>query len=89
LRTECEDVLLGRRDPRPETAALLSLVAGTALVKQLVPAEHRKQAEARAKELAEESWAHDAVKKAVDEINAALLTTIIFPAIITPTVMSS
>lgn len=89
LRAECEDVLLGRRDPRPETAALLSLAAGTVLVRRLVPAQHRKQAEARAKELAEESWASEAVKKAVDELNAVILTTVIMPAVLAPTIVSS
>jgi hypothetical protein len=88
LRAECEDVLLRRRDPRPETAALLSLAAGTVLVKRLVPAEHRKQAEARAKELAEESWATEAVKKAVDDLNAVILTTVIMPTIFAPTIIS-
>lgn len=81
LRAECEEVLLERRDPTERTAALLALTHGTSLVNRLVPAEHRKQAKARVKKLTEESWAHGAVKKAVDDINTALMVAVMIPAI--------
>ncbi|WP_278235529.1 GPP34 family phosphoprotein [Isoptericola sp. AK164] len=80
LRAECEAVLLGSRQPRPETAGLLAVAQGTSLVKRLVPRERRREAEARAKQLVRSSWAHEAVKKAVDEINAAVMTAVIIPA---------
>ncbi|WP_277211002.1 GOLPH3/VPS74 family protein [Isoptericola croceus] len=80
LRAECEAVLLGTQDPRPETAALLSVVHGTGLVKKLVPPGHAKAAKRRAKEITQQSWANDAVKKAVDDVNAAVMVAVMIPA---------
>ncbi|WP_418275765.1 GOLPH3/VPS74 family protein [Isoptericola jiangsuensis] len=88
LRAECADVLLGHRAPSPTTAALLSLTHGTSLVKTLVPAEHRKQAEARVKELSEGSWANTAVTRSVEAVNAAVMVAVMLP-LTTATIISS
>ncbi|GAA1993669.1 hypothetical protein GCM10009718_34260 [Isoptericola halotolerans] len=80
LRAECEAVLLGTQEPRPQTAALLSVLRGTGLVKKLVPPGHGKAAARRAKGLSQQSWADDAVRKAVDEVNAAVLVAVMVPA---------
>ncbi|WP_407320370.1 GPP34 family phosphoprotein [Isoptericola halotolerans] len=81
LRAECEAVLLGAQAPRPATAALLSVLHGTGLVKKLVPPGRGKAAVQRADVLAQQSWANAAVKKAVDEVNAAVLVAVMVPAV--------
>jgi hypothetical protein len=79
LRAECGAVLLGQQQPTPRTAALLALAQGTTLIKHLVPPERRREAQARAKELLKTSWAHDAVTKAVDEMQAAIMVAVMVP----------
>ncbi|MEU2199190.1 GPP34 family phosphoprotein [Isoptericola sp. NPDC019482] len=76
LRATCREVLLGVRAPDARTAALLATASGTPLVRGLVAPEHRRQAEARAKDLAAGSWASAAVKKAVDEMQAAVMAAV-------------
>ena len=83
LRAQCREVLLGTRAPDARTAALLSVASGSKLVRGLVPPEQRRQAESRAKELAAQSWASGAVKKAVDEVTAAVMAAVIIPAAVT------
>ncbi|MFD6177456.1 MULTISPECIES: GOLPH3/VPS74 family protein [unclassified Isoptericola] len=80
LRATCRDVLLGGRDPDARTAALLAMANGSPLVRGLVPPQDRRRAEARAKELASRSWASAAVKKAVDEVQAAVMVAVMIPA---------
>jgi hypothetical protein len=89
LRARCRDVLLGSRVPDDRTAALIAVAHGSGLVRGLVAKADRSRAEARAKELAEQSWASGAVRKAVDEMVAAVvLTAVIIPAT-TATMMTS
>ncbi|KHL18304.1 Golgi phosphoprotein 3 GPP34 [Mumia flava] len=82
VREECVAVLLDGAEPSPRTAALIS-VAGEGSVAHLVPRDQRKAAKARAEEIAESSWAGDAVKKAVDEITAAVMVAVFVPVIAT------
>ncbi|MEL7976400.1 GPP34 family phosphoprotein [Isoptericola sp. F-RaC21] len=89
LRALCREVLLGSRVPDDRTAALIAVAHGSGLVRGLVAKGDRARAEARAKELAEQSWASEAVRKAVDEMVAAVvLTAVIIPAT-TATMMTS
>ncbi|MFE5308543.1 GPP34 family phosphoprotein [Isoptericola sp. NPDC056573] len=81
LRATCCEVLLGLRDPDARTAALLATANGTPLVRRLVAPEDRRRAEARAKELAAGSWASTAVKKAVDEMQTAVMVAVMVPAV--------
>ncbi len=81
VRAACQEVLLGVRDPDARTAALLAMVSRTPLVRRLVAPEDRRRAEARAKDLAAGSWASAAVKKAVDEMQAAVMVAVIVPAV--------
>lgn len=79
LRATCREVLLGGLDPDARTAALLATANGSPLVRGLVAPEHRRRAEARAKELAAQSWASAAVKKAVDDVQAAVMVAVMVP----------
>ncbi|MCL2787976.1 MAG: GPP34 family phosphoprotein [Micrococcales bacterium] len=80
LRARLQAVLLDGATPSPSEAALLALGDGAGLVKRLVPKPHRKEAKARAKEVASSTWASDATKKAIDELMAGVIAAVIVPA---------
>ena len=80
LRARLRAVLLEGALPGPAEAALLALSEGSGLVKRLVPKENRKQATARAKEVATSDWASGATKKAIAELTTAILVAVIIPA---------
>ena len=67
----------GNGPVEPRTAALCSLVAATDLDKKVFADLDRSQVKARLKEISEGAWAAAAVKKSIEEIQAALMVAII------------
>jgi len=66
---------LDRSGPvEPRTAALCALVAATGLDRKVFADLDRKLVKRRLKEIGEGDWAAAAVKKAIDEIQAAIVT---------------
>ncbi len=61
----------------PRTAALCALLATTDLDRKVFADLDRKQVEARLTEIGAGSWAADAVKKAIEQIQAAVMVAVI------------
>jgi hypothetical protein len=61
----------------PRTAALCALVAATDLDKKVFRDLDRRQVKARLKEIGEGAWAATAVKKSIEEIQAAIMVAVI------------
>ena len=80
VRRALTAVLVQGATPEPHDAALVALLhALRATHKVVVPAEHglrRRDLDRRAKEIAEGSWASDAVRRAVDAVTAATVAAI-------------
>jgi hypothetical protein len=58
------------------TAALCALVAATGLERKVFADMDRKQVKARLKEISESSWAAEAVKKTIAEVQAAVMVAV-------------
>jgi hypothetical protein len=69
--------VLGSGPVEPETAALCALVAATELDRKILGDLDRKRVKARLKEIGEGAWAADAVRKTIEEIQAAVMVAII------------
>lgn len=65
--------LTGRADADERTAALVSLLLATDLIRKIFPDQDRRALKRRAKQIAESEWAGAAVKRAIDELNAAMV----------------
>jgi hypothetical protein len=66
------DAVVDGRPPSPETAALVSLALAVGLDRHLFPRSDRRAIRRRMQEIAEGEWVGDAVKHAIDAVNAAL-----------------
>ncbi|MDG4822249.1 GPP34 family phosphoprotein [Asanoa sp. WMMD1127] len=88
LEPSVETELRGRLDRairstgpvEPRTAALLSLVRATNFERRTFPDVPKDQVEARLKEIDQADWAATAVKKAIEEMHAAIMVAVIVPA---------
>jgi hypothetical protein len=67
--------LTGRADADERTAALVSLLLATDLIRKIFPDQDRRALKRRAKEIAESEWAGAAVKRAIDELNAVMVAS--------------
>lgn len=76
LRERLAAAVLGERVPTDRDALLLALLRPYDLVKHLVPRDRRREANRRAKELADQGIAGKAVEKAVQEVQAAILVAV-------------
>jgi Golgi phosphoprotein 3 (GPP34) len=76
-RQRMRDAILGAAAVQPHTAALCALVAATGLDRVVFADLDRKRVEARLKELGEGSWAADAVRKSIEEIQTAIMVAIV------------
>ncbi|MFD6444034.1 GPP34 family phosphoprotein [Promicromonospora sp. NPDC060204] len=65
--------LTGSADLDEATAALVSLLRATDLIRRLFPDQDRRELKRRAKEIADSEWAGAAVKRAIDELNAVMI----------------
>lgn len=69
--------VLGRGAVEPRTAALCALVAATDLDQKVFGDLDRKVVKARLREISEGAWAAEAVKKTIEEIQAAVMVAIV------------
>jgi hypothetical protein len=76
-RRRMRDAILGSGPAEPHTAALCALVAATELDRKVFADLDRRQVKARLKEVGEGSWAAEAVRKTIDEIQAAIMIAIV------------
>lgn len=78
-------VVLAGGTPRPEDATLLAILQGLEVAPKVLSEEKgtlgRRDLERRIEEVSTEVKAGEAVAKAVASMNAAIMTTVIFPAI--------
>jgi plasmid stability protein len=61
----------------PRTAALCALVGATGLDSEVFPGMDRRRVKARLKEVSEGAWAADAVRKAIEDIQVAVMAAIV------------
>ncbi|WP_250031976.1 GOLPH3/VPS74 family protein [Paractinoplanes maris] len=76
-RDRMRHAVLGTGEVEPRTAALCALVAATDLDKKVFADLDRKVVQARLREIGEGAWAATAVKKAIDEIQVAVMVAIV------------
>lgn len=76
-RERMRTAVLGSDPVEPHTAALCALVAATELDRKVFADLDRKQVKTRLKEIGEGAWAADAVKKSIEEIQAAVMVAIV------------
>ena len=69
--------VLGNGPVEPRTAALCALVAATELDRKILAELDRKVVKSRLKEISEGAWAADAVRRTIEEIQAAVMVAII------------
>ncbi len=68
--------------PAPEISALISLVSAIDAIPKVLPGVDKKAAKKRAKEIAEGDWASSAVRKAVEDVNVAVMAAVMVPIIV-------
>ena len=85
VREQLRTVLMGG-EPRPQDATLLAILQGLGVAGKVLEAEKgtlgRGDLKRRIEEVSTEVKAGEAVKKAVDAMNAALITAAIVPAVV-------
>jgi hypothetical protein len=79
-RERIHAAVLGSGAVEPRTAALCALVAATELDRKVFAGEDRKRVVARLKEIGEGAWAADAVRKTIEEIQAAVMVAVVASA---------
>jgi hypothetical protein len=85
VREQLRRVLMGG-EPRPEDATLLAILQGLGVIGKVLEDEKgtlgRRDLERRVEEVTTEVKAGEAVKKAVDAMNAALIAAVVVPVIV-------
>ena len=76
VRHRLDDAVLRGVMPDDRTAALVSLIRASGLRKAAFPGANRRAVDSRMKEIAEGEWAGEAVRKAVQEMNAAVAAAV-------------
>ncbi|NIJ13292.1 hypothetical protein FHU38_003636 [Saccharomonospora amisosensis] len=82
-RAELNRVLVDGQQPNERTTALVALLAGMGVTKQVVGGRDPRLVERRATEIAEGNWAGDALRRAVEEITSAVMAALFVPTIVT------
>ncbi|WP_285100809.1 GPP34 family phosphoprotein [Promicromonospora sp. MEB111] len=77
VRERVLSALTGTADVDEATAALVSLLHATDLTRRIFPDEDRRALKQRAQEIAGSEWAGAAVKRAIDEVNAVMITVMV------------
>lgn len=83
LRHGLAEVLVNGREPTEEEALLVGVLDPLGLIDQVVPKEHRKAARRRAKDIGDQGLAGIAVRDAVREIQAAVMTAVFVTTTVT------
>lgn len=76
-RQRLRAAITGTADPDARTAALCALVGAVGLDRKVFPDLPRKQVKERLKRIGEGAWAAVAVKKAIEEVQAAIMVAVI------------
>ncbi|PXY27498.1 GOLPH3/VPS74 family protein [Prauserella muralis] len=84
-RADLRRVLVEGQEPGERTGALIALLAGMGVVTDVVTSDDPRMVERRAKEIAEGNWAGQAMRKAVEEITAAVMVAVFVPTIVAGT----
>jgi Golgi phosphoprotein 3 (GPP34) len=74
LRGRLQSALVGGATPAERTVALIGLLQVTNLLPRVVHTEDKKALRRRAKVLTEGDWAAKAVKDAIEEVSAGMMT---------------
>lgn len=85
LRDALRSALADGTTPSPHTAALISLISAVDLTHKVIEDADKKLLKRRAKEIAEGEWAGAAVRKAVSDVNAAVMAAVMVPVIVSTT----
>ncbi|MDO9407539.1 GPP34 family phosphoprotein [Patulibacter sp.] len=80
VRRDLDAALQQGREPDERTAAIVSLLSATDLVRRVVPTDDHKATKRRADEIAKGPWAADAVRQAVEDVASVVMTTSIMVA---------
>lgn len=83
LRAELHRVLVEGGEPDDRTAAVIALLVATKSVGHAFPTDDAKATRKRAEEVAEGNWGSDAVRKAIDEVTAAVMVVVMAAASVT------
>jgi len=82
VRERVRAVLVHGAEPDPRTALLVSMLSVTKLAPKVFPGDDRKAVQARADAVRESGWAGGAVAKALDDLMAVLVVTVIVPTVV-------
>ncbi|PRX47287.1 Golgi phosphoprotein 3 GPP34 [Prauserella shujinwangii] len=85
VRDGLRRVLVDGERPDERMGALIALLVGMGVVRRVVDGPDPKAVERRAKEIAEGNWAGDAMRRAVDEMTAAVMAAVFVPTIVAGT----
>ncbi|WP_415973142.1 GOLPH3/VPS74 family protein [Rhodococcus sp. 077-4] len=85
LRDALRSTLVDGTTPQPQTAALISLISAVDLTHKVIVDADKKFLKQRAKQIAEGEWAGAAVRKAVSDVNTAVMAAVMVPVIVSTT----
>ncbi|MDI9897548.1 MULTISPECIES: GOLPH3/VPS74 family protein [Nocardiaceae] len=85
LRDALRSALVDGTTPEPHSAALISLISAVDLTHKVITDADKKLLKKRAKEIAEGEWAGEAVRKAVSDVNTAVMAAVMVPVIVSTT----
>ena len=85
LRDALRSALVDGTTPTPHSAALISLISAVDLTHKVIVDADKKLLKTRAKQIAEGEWAGAAVRKAVSDVNAAVMAAVMVPVIVSTT----
>lgn len=77
IRARLDSVVLQGAEPDERTGALATLIDATQLTKQAFPDVPKREIKPRLKELSESAWASDAVRRAIQDMQAAIITAVV------------
>lgn len=83
LRAELHRVLVDGDEPDDRTAAVIALLVATKSVKHAFPTDDPERTRKRAEQVAEGNWGSDAVRKAIDEVTAAVMVAVMAAVVVT------
>ncbi|MBB3052632.1 hypothetical protein FHS23_003666 [Prauserella isguenensis] len=83
LRAELHHVLVEGGEPDDRTAAVIALLVATKSVGHAFPTDDAEATRKRAEQVAEGNWGSDAVRKAIDEVTAAVMVAVMAAVVVT------
>ncbi|MFD1810744.1 GOLPH3/VPS74 family protein [Rhodococcus gannanensis] len=81
VRDRLRSVLVDGATPDSRTAALISLLSAVDAASALFPDARKKDVRKRAKEIAKGDWSGEAVRHAVEAVNAAVIAAVVVPSV--------